>query len=284
MGGIPCLEARPSGVNFTEFLAAYPDFRNAQLIRRLAGGGGWNQSWLVARGLQRLVIRLDTSAVPRLGLDRAAEAAVLRAIHGQKIGPEVVLADAKEGVLVTRWLAGRACTPVLLRNPYLLRALGLLLGRLHKRVAPPPGQPELDMGLAMARYAETVGGAFARRLARAGTRAWHASRPGERRVVLCHNDPVAQNLLQGPTLRLIDWEFAAPGDPLFDLAVVIGHHGLNERQADIVLAAARGGVRAADRRALERLVEAYGCLRELWDCAVRRLLQRRSPASGPAGV
>ena len=271
-------------MNCTEFLAAYPDFRNAEIIRRLAGGGGWNQSWLVARGLQRLVIRLDTSAVLRLGLDRAAEAAVLRAIHGQEIGPEVVLADAKEGVLVTRWLAGRACTPVLLRNPYLLRALGLLLGRLHKRVAPPPGQPELDMGLAMTRYAETVGGAFARRLARAGTRAWHASRPGERRVVLCHNDPVAQNLLQGPTLRLIDWEFAAPGDPLFDLAVVIGHHGLNERQADIVLAAARGGVRAADRRALERLVEAYGCLRELWDCAVRRLLQGRSPASGPAGV
>ena len=263
-------------MNFTEFLAAYPDFRNAQLVRRLAGGGGWNQSWLVTRGGERLVIRLDTSAVPRLGLDRTAESTALRAIHGQAIGPEVVLADAKEGVLVTRWLAGRACSPVMLRNPYLLRALGRLLERLHERVAPPPGQPELDMGLAMARYAETVGGAIARRLARAGTRAWHASRPGERRVVLCHNDPVAQNVLQGPALRLVDWEFAAPGDPLFDLAVVIGHHGLDERQADIVLAAARGGVRVMDRRALERLVEAYGYLRELWESAVRRLLHRSS--------
>ena len=268
-------------MNFTRFLAAYPDFRNAQLIRRLAGGGGWNQSWLVARGSERLVIRLDTPAVPRLGLDRGAESAVLRAIHGQEIGPEVVLADAKKGVLVTRWLAGRACSPGLLRNPYLLRALGRLLGRLHERVAPPPGQPELDMGLAMARYAETVGSAYARSLARAGVRAWHASRPGERGVVLCHNDPVAQNVLQGPKLRLIDWEFAAPGDPLFDLAVVIGHHGLDERQANVMLAAARGGVRPADRRALERLVVAYGCLRELWDCAVRRLLQGSWPDNRP---
>ena len=268
-------------MNFTEFLAAYPDFRSAQLIRRLAGGGGWNQSWLVARGGERLVIRLDTSAAPRLGLDRAAEAAVLHAIHGETIGPEVVLTNAKEGVLVTRWLTGRACSPLMLRNPHLLRALGRLLGRLHERVAPPPGQPELDIGLAMARYAETVGGAFARRLARSGARAWHASRPGERPVVLCHNDPVAQNVLQGPKLHLIDWEFAAPGDPLFDLAVVIGHHGLDERQAGVLLAAARGGVRVTDRRALERLVEAYVCLRELWECAVRRLLQGRSPGIRP---
>ena len=268
-------------MNLTEFLAAYPDFGNAQLIRRLSGGGGWNRSWLVARGHQRLVIRLDTPAVPRLGLDRAAEAAVLRAIHGEEIGPEVVLADAGNGVLVTRWLAGRACSPDLLRNPYLLRALGRLLGRLHERVAPPPKLPKLDLGLAMARYAETVGNAYARRMARAGIRVWRAARPGERGAVFCHNDPVAQNVLQGPKLRLIDWEFAGPGDALFDLAVVIGHHGLDERQAEIMLAAARGGVRIADRRALERLVEAYGYLRELWESAVRRLLKGGSPGVAP---
>ena len=256
-----------------DFLTVHRAFHDVEVIGRLPGGGGWNESWLVSRGRQRMVVRLDTPAVTRLGLDRATELAVLRAVAGKEIGPEVVWSDPGQGVLVTRWLAGRALSPVMFRNPLLLRALGGLLRRMHETVAVPGDEPALDLGRAMARYAQIVGGAWARRQARAGTRAWRDSRPDERATAVCHNDPVAPNVVAGARLRLIDWEFSGPGDPLFDLAVVIGHHGLNARQARILLAAGRNGVRIADRKALERLVEAYGCLRSLWELAVRRLRQ-----------
>jgi len=41
---------------------------------------------------------------------------------------------------------------------------------------------------------------------------------GARSPVLCHNDAYYQNILVGDRLWLIDWEYAAMGDPFFDLA------------------------------------------------------------------
>lgn len=250
-----------------QVLGNYSEFADVQLVHRLSGGGNWNETWLVTRKQERLVVRLDTPAVPLLGLDRGAELAVLRALADRGLGPEVVKTDLDAGLLVTRWIPGRACTAAMLENPRLLGSLGRLLRRLHDTVAPPSGLPPLDLGSAMARYAGIVGGVYARRLARAGARAWRASGPGTRGAVLSHNDPVAQNLLRGPRLRLIDWEFVGPADPLFDPAVVIGHHGLDAARARVLLAAARGRILPSEWRALAELVRAYRHLRELWDAA-----------------
>ena len=256
-----------------QVLANCPGLANARLVRRLSGGGNWNETWLATRNDERLLVRLDTPAVPLLGLDRQAEMAVLGALEGSGPGPEIVMADPDAGLLVTRWIPGRTCTAAMLRNPRLLRSLGGMLSGVHE-TPPPSGLPPLDPGSAMARYAEIAGGVHARRLARAGVRAWRASRSGTRRTVLSHNDPVAQNLLAGPELRLIDWEFAAAADPLFDLAVVIGHHGLDAKQARTLLAAARRGARRSDWRALTQLVDCYGSLRLLWEAAVRAVTNR----------
>ena len=108
-------------------------------------------------------------------------------------------------------------------------------------------------------------------MARAARRSLKAANTRRSSLALCHNDPVAQNIVRGPELRLIDWEFAAPGDPLFDLAVIVGHHGLGTEQARVLLAAARGRVYPSDRRSLARLVDGYANLRRLWEAAVRKL-------------
>ena len=70
-------------------------------------------------------------------------------------------------------------------------------------------------------------------------------------------------------MRLIDWEFAAPGDPLFDLAVVVGHHDLDVGQGRALLGAARGRIHPSDWRGLTHLVEGYASVRLLWEAAVR---------------
>lgn len=257
-----------------------PALADVKFIRRLGGGGGWNETWLAARGDGGLIVRFDTPAVRLLGLDRTAEAGVLRAIQGRGIGTELVCADPRRGLLVTRELPGRACTPTMLRSPQMLRALGSLLRRLHETVAPPSAAAPLDLARSMADYAAIVGGVRARRCARSGARSLKAAAAGVGRPALCHNDPVAQNVLRDPSLRLIDWEFAAPGDPLFDLAVVIGHHGLPEEHARILLAAARGRVRASEWRALTHLVDSYRHLRALWEALTAKCLPWRRRQTG----
>lgn len=256
-------------MNPARLIEGCPALANVKLIRRLGGGGGWNKTWLAARGDEGLIVRFDTPAVRLLGLDRAAEAAALRAIQGRGLGPEPVFADPRRGLLVTRRLPGRACTPAMLRSPQMLRALGSLLRRLHETVAPPSAAAPLDLARTLAGYAAVVGGVQARTAARSGARSLKAAAGSRRSPALCHNDPVMQNLLRGRSLRLIDWEFAAPGDPLFDLAVVIGHHDLGLAQGRALLAAARGRVHRSDWRGLKHLVDGYGQVRLLWEAAVR---------------
>jgi len=273
MGGLPFLAQGPAGVKRQRLLDECPALADVKLIRRLGGGGGWNETWLAARGVEGLVVRFDTPAVRLLGLDRAAEVDVLRAIEGRELGPELVFADPRRGVLVTRRLPGRACTPGGLRDPLLLRNLGANLRRLHETVLPPPDIAPLDMARSLDRYASLVGNVRARRTARETCRSLRAAAGHRRKPALCHNDPVAQNILRGPALRLIDWEFAAPGDPLFDLAVVIGHHDLDVGQGRALLGAARGRVYPSDWRGLTHLVEGYENVRLLWEAAVRAVAQ-----------
>ena len=272
MGGLPLLAQGPAGVNPARPPREIPGLGRLGYIRRLSGGGGWNETWLAARDEERFVVRLDTPAVRALGLDRAGETAVLRSIRRAGLGPELIFSDMRGGVFVTRWLPGRACTPGGMRNPWLLRNLGATFRRLHETVPAPPNLAPLDLARSVHRYASLVGGVRARRSAREACRSLKAA--GHRRkAALCHNDPVAQNVLRGPTLRLIDWEFAAPGDPLFDLAVVIGHHDLDSGQGRALLGAARGRVHPSDWRALTHLVDGYGNVRLLWEAAVRAVAQ-----------
>lgn len=246
----------------------HPELGRVSLVRRLSGGGGWNETWLAVRGAERLTVRFDTPAVPALGLNRAGEGEILRAVEGHGIGPQLVFCDPRRGVLVTRWLPGRVCMPGDLRNPRLLRELGATLRRLHETVPPPPGMAPLDPGRSAHHYALLAGNVRARRTAREACRSFRAAAAHRRPQALCHNDPVAQNILRGRGLRLIDWEFAAPGDPLFDLAVILGHHDLGAEQGRALLAAARSRVHPSDWRGLMHLTAGYRKLRVLWEAAV----------------
>ncbi|WP_446830685.1 phosphotransferase [Candidatus Foliamicus sp.] len=283
-------------------LAEYSELRGLKLIRRLAGGGGWNRTWLAARGEVRLVVRLDTPAVAALGLNRAGEIDALRVAQRLGLGPELVFSDVRRGVLVTRWLPGRALTRATLRRPRMLRSLGAMLRRLHEQTVP-AGIAPLNLSRSFDHYVRMAGGVWARRAARQARQFLRRAAGGDRQPTLCHNDPVAQNILVSCTtsasttprtscladassLRLIDWEFSAPGDPLFDLAVVIGHHALNAGEARTLLAAARGRAHPSEQRALQQLVSAYTMLRVVWEAAAAAAMNRsrhraRNPMSFP---
>ena len=97
LGRLPLLAQGPAGVSPAHRLSEHPQLGGVKFIRRLSGGGGWNETWLAARDDERLIVRFDTPAVRRLGLDRAAEAGVLRSIHGRGLGPELVFRRSSPG-------------------------------------------------------------------------------------------------------------------------------------------------------------------------------------------
>jgi thiamine kinase-like enzyme len=93
------------------------------------------------------------------------------------------------------------------------------------------------------------------------------SAPGPMNLCCCHNDLVAENIIATPDIRFLDWEYACDNDPLFDLAVIVAHHGLSDGQARVLLDAYFDGNGDAWRRQLGVQVRLYNALNWLWSVA-----------------
>jgi len=239
----------------------------AAIVRELAGGPA-SDSYLVERGEDRWVLRLDKPLAARLGLDRAAEAFVLA--HGYRddrsednIGPRLEYVDVERGIQLTRFIPGRAWSAVDLSDADNLERIGQLLRRVH--AIDVPAKP-IALRETAARYAASIGTPEATsRAAEVG--AWLDRLPAGD-ACLCHNDLVAQNVIEGDRLYLVDWEYAALGDPFFDLAVLAQHHELNEDGAAALLEAYTGRSEGDDLRRLAVWCEIYEHLSTLWQGVV----------------
>lgn len=244
----------------------------ARVVERLAGGPG-SDSYLVERGADRWVLRIDNELPVVLGLDRSAEAVVLAHIYkedaaGECFGPRLEFVDVGQGIQLTRYIPGRAWTAADLGDPGKQARLARLLRRLH--AAPAAGKP-FNLRDRIARYAESIGSAAASALAaEADEMLSRLEAPGMRHC-LCHNDLVCANVIEGERLYLVDWEYAAVGDPFFDLATVVQHHELSDAAAAAFLRAYLGRVHDADTRRLDLYRELYARLLILWQSVVDRV-------------
>lgn len=84
--------------------------------------------------------------------------------------------------------------------------------------------------------------------------------------VLCHNDLNPKNILMdNEVLRLIDWEYAGVGDPLFDLAVVVKSHNLNDEQIEILLSTYQASLPLQEARSvLDTYTQCYALREMAW--------------------
>lgn len=247
-------------------LDGIPGFGNATIEARLDGGVA-SRSYRVGRNGEWFVLRIDTPEAARLGLNRSTERAVIRAVAAAGLGPGAVHCDPEAGVLLRPFIPGRPWTRADLLRQENLERLADRLRRLH---GVPFAGPRFDPVAAAARYAQQLDSDEARkRLQHLGE--IHASlEPVE--SVLCHNDLVCQNILESNGPVLIDWEFAAPGDPLFDLAVVVQHHGLGNDLAGVLLQTYLGRPPStAEQSRFGAQCAFYGELLGLWNLRLRDL-------------
>jgi thiamine kinase len=247
-------------------LDGIPGFVDATIESRLDGGLA-SRSYRVKRNGGLFVLRIDKPEAARLGLNRAAEHAVIRAVAGAGLGPGAVYCEPDAGILLRPFIPGRPWTRDDLLQPENLVRLADRLRRLHDV---PFAGSRFDPVSAAMRYAEQLGSDQARaHLQR--LRNIHASvEPVE--PVLCHNDLVCRNILEAGGPVLIDWEFAAPGDPLFDLAVVVQHHDLGNDLAGAFLRAYLGRPpRTGEHARFGAQCALYRELLDLWNLRMRDL-------------
>lgn len=245
-----------------------PELRGAVPERRLARGIA-SEQWLLRGPRGAFVARLDRpAATAALGLDRRAELQVLEALRGSGLAPEPVYAAPAEGVLVTPLLPGHAWTGDDLARSGRLDTLAGLLRRLHRL---PPAGKAFDPAAIARHYARGIATRAAERQARqvAALAADLYSPDAPRRI--CHHDAHAGNVLGLRQARLLDWEYAAAGDPLLDIAVVSRFHRLAPARRSRLLQAWSGSPDPALGERLQLFELLYDGLTALWEGVVATL-------------
>jgi thiamine kinase-like enzyme len=235
-------------------------------VERLAGGGS-NRTYRVTSASGDWVVRLAGSEDAAFGINRVAERQVYAAAARAGFAPALLHAEPERGLLVTAYAAGRAVSREELRGADGLRALGTRLRELHA-LPPPRGVRRLDVHEVLAHYLElrdVPPGPMPREDLAARLR-WSLATYRQTAVAFCHNDLHWRNLIAAERLWFVDWEYGGVGDPLFELAAVVGYHDLDAGQRELLLSAHGGAFKPLH---VEQMCLVFDCLHALWLDAAR---------------
>lgn len=242
-----------------------------------------NYSVLLTAKDTKLVLRWNSPISVELDLDRHTEEQALRQAGQAQLGAPLVYCDPSYRYLVTQFINGTLWRNSALDASTMLAQLAQLTRSIHQL---PTVHRTLDISDKISRYWQSIRGnsAFIRALhkldsvAREHIAAAAAMGNG---MVLCHNDLQPENLIFGENRKLyaIDWEYAASGDPFYDLAVISEEHQLQGANLQLFLETYLQ--RAADSDDLQRLTHwqvTYIYLSLLWYTV------QRSQRTAPDGI
>jgi|GEM_PF-2912399 Phosphotransferase enzyme family. len=204
-------------------LGRIPLFRGADLSQRVLTGSKTNRAIAVRKGNEEYVVRFTHANSLYLGLDRDAEYAILLAASEQGLAPRPIYRSRQGNVLVTSFVAGEHFTIGHRYLPDQLRMLAEHLRRVHQLPAPARGRNVFEsisfMEDTIARNGLNNPVRDTRLQANVSS-IINELRRSYKPCKLCHNE-WSGNILWSDKVTLLDWEFAAVGDPRFDLASFI---------------------------------------------------------------
>jgi len=196
-----------------------PHLKTPPKIKNPLPQGRTNRSYLLTSSLGPLVLRIHPPNDQALGIDRHREAQILRRLAPTKIAPILLYQDPNHRYQICHYLPGTPWQDQDLKTPTQRRRLTALIRRYQKIDLDLPPFNYLDhlqnyWHQANARHkidpqTQAAWQAFTPRLAALQAQITHP--------VLCHHDLTPANILETPHgLRILDWEYAAPGHPNFD--------------------------------------------------------------------
>lgn len=260
-----------------EIAALVPGVGSVTGVERIKHGLT-NESWLVQTDAGALVVRVSNTSEASLQIHRESEALILEAVARAGIGPEILLCDPAQHLLVTRYMGPTWTDADAVRDGNITR-IAAVLRRLHA-LTPPAGLHRVDLKAVVDGYLATLhehgvqstdsSKVLWSRAREAAEALQHNSSP-----CLCHNDVHALNIVNAGKgrLRLIDWEYAGLGESYFDLAAICVYHNYDKDQRIRLLCAYDPGADQMNAGYLQLACWLFAYIRDLWT-AVRALPER----------
>ena len=200
-------------------------------ITPLAGGHA-NRTFKLAGPDSALALRVPVEDTRSLGVDRGGERAAIEVAANAGLAPALLSFDDATGLMLSQYLEGRQWSRADAHDAGCVERLAGRLRVLHQ-VEPPAAARRLDYTTLIADYRRrldsrpSVGQRVSAALDSAADRRLAALAATPRPKSLCHNDVHHRNVIDGKSLWLIDWEYAAIGDALYDLASFACYHDLD---------------------------------------------------------
>lgn len=239
-------------------LARIPGWESARIVE--LPGGLTNRTYLVEADGRRGVLKVDERPRSAPYNGREAESRIQAMAADAGLANRVIHAD--ETSYLTEYVEGHVWSRRDLDRDDNLRRLAEALRILHS--LPLTGRA-FDALSAAQDYRDSLDGRDPLLAGRHVATIEAMRKPHN--LCLCHNDLVAGNIIDADGIRFLDWEYACDNDPLFDLATVVAHHHLSNRQAELLLDAYFDGDGARWRRKLADQERLYDALYWLWRAA-----------------
>jgi thiamine kinase-like enzyme len=226
-----------------------------------------NESWLVRTKHDDVVVRISNAHENSFQIDRESEALVLAAVGEAGIGPEVILCEPANRVLVTRYL-GDTWAEAEATTEENIQRLGQLFRRLH-RIPPPLGVRRVELNESLEGYFRTLNergvqpALITKSLSERALQVALKLKENSA-ATLCHNDVHHLNITDDGKLRLIDWEYSGVGQRLFDLASVCVYHKYDKLQREQLLSAYTSLTELTMWHRLELACWLFDYVRDLW--------------------
>lgn len=253
-----------------ELLNEIPGFRDRDARVSPLSGGITNQNFRVDVDGESYVLRITSASTDHLGIRRDHERACMRIAAELGIGAEVICSIPERHVLVSRFVHGRALTSDDARTPETLERIVESIKCYHEGPDFPGSFSAFETVRDYHRLALENGVSFPDELPEALDRMARieTALASRRTSSPCHNDLLAGNLIDdGETIRIIDWEYAAMGDPFFDLGNFAVNQALRDDESDLLLKLYFGELRRSDRAHLELMKMASDLREAFWGFA-----------------
>ena len=249
-------------------IARIPQWSGASDIKSSPLTGGiTNENFRIEVNGDVFVIRIPGVDTELLGIDRSTECAVSQAAGEIGIGPEVFHIIQPEGYLVTRFIEARQLLPDEISQPQNIKRVADAIRRVHN-LAP---IPETFSPFRVVEDSTEIARRF--KVIFPDNFGWLIEQMNAVETALlkspftpqiCHNDLLNANFLDDGQIRILDWEYAGMGDPVFDLANFSTHHEFTDDQDRWLLECYFGEVTAA-RWARIKLLKVISDFREaMW--------------------
>jgi thiamine kinase-like enzyme len=234
------------------------------LVVSALGGGLTNQNYRIFTGGEDYVARVYGGDTELLGIDRESELYCSRIAAGLGVGAEVFFAEGR--VMVTRFISGTTLTSEDAAQRCLVRIIESLK-KIHEGPSFPGIFSPFETVQRYARLATERGVVLSTQATEGLSRfeQLEATLWPPPKLVPCHHDLLAGNFIDdGKNLWIIDWEYAAMGDPFFDLGNFAANQELDQSGCQELLTAYFGEVKDEDMERLQGMKMASNMREAFW--------------------